>query len=262
MLALATTDALVLLDAQILKHAPSSAPSCQSLIDRPTSSTWSADNTCLFLASSSAIHKYDPLANSLQRIHSTNGSEQISQIVAKDKGNTLIFSVGQLTQVLEYSSGKISQTFDSHKSPITSIALSNDSSLLASTSTGAAHVYNLTLGSHTVLRGLPAVGVRINTCVFHTHTRTRILLGAGRQLLVYDTTRPSGPVKVIPMSDSSMGEIGCVACSPFSKTLVAFATTAGNVSLVDLDKEKACVASVLALLSRSQHLSSQSLSND
>lgn len=49
---------------------------------------------------------------------------------------------------------------------------------------------------------------------------------------------------MIPMSEGTMGEIDFVACSPFSKTLVAFATTAGSVFLVDLEKEKAYVVSV------------------
>jgi protein NEDD1 len=45
-------------------------------------------------------------------------------------------------------------------------------------------------------------------------------------------------MKVIPMSDATSGEIVGLTCSPFSKTLVAVATSGGNVGLVDLDKEK------------------------
>ena len=240
MLAIATTDALVVLDAPTLKRPPSSTSSCQTLIDQPTSSTWSADNTSLFLTSSSAIHKYDPSTNSLQCIYSPKTSGKISNLIAKDKG-TMIFSAAQSVHVFECGSAKVVQTFDTHKSPVTSLALSNDGSLLASTSAGAVHVHNLTLGSHAVLRGLPAGAPSINACAFHAHTRTRLLLGAGKQLLIYDTTRPSGPGKTISLPDSSSGEIACIACSPFSKTLVAFATDIGTISLVDLEKEKSYV---------------------
>jgi protein NEDD1 len=40
------------------------------------------------------------------------------------------------------------------------------------------------------------------------------------------------------MNDASTGDIVAVACSPFSKTLVAVASSSGSVGLVDLDKEK------------------------
>lgn len=59
--------------------------------------------------------------------------------------------------------------------------------------------------------------------------------------MVYDTTRPSGPLKTIPMNDATTGDIVSVACSPFSKTLVAVASAGGSVGLVDLDKDKAYV---------------------
>jgi protein NEDD1 len=247
MLALTTTDALTLIDPITLKSAPSSVPSCQLLLSRPTASSWSPDNSSLFISSSSDIHKYEPSSNSLHHIYSTSNSDSISHLVAKDKGGTLIFSVSQIIHVLDCSSGKITQSYDSHKSPITSLALSNDSTLLATASAGAAHVHNLTHGSYTVLRGLPLPGTTINACVFHPHSRTRLLLGVGRQLLVYDSTRPSGPMKTIAMSESTTGEINYVACSPFSKTLVAFATSAGNVFLVDLEKEKGYVMCLFRL---------------
>jgi protein NEDD1 len=55
---------------------------------------------------------------------------------------------------------------------------------------------------------------------------------------VYDTTRSSGPIKTITLSEMSSGDITAIACSPVSKTLVAVATTGGYVALVDLEKEK------------------------
>jgi protein NEDD1 len=241
MLALTTTDALTVIDAPTLKNAPSSVSSCQTLLSKPVASSWPSDSNSLFIASASSIHQYDLSSNSLHQIYSAKRADSILHLVSKDNGNAHIFSVSNTVHVLEGSSGRITQTFESHKSPITSLALSNDCTLLATTSAGAAHVHHLANGSHTVLRGLPPANTKINTCLFHTHSRTRLLLSAGRQLLVYDTTRPSGPMKTIAMADSIPGAIDFIACSPFSKTLAAFATTGGNVCLVDLEKEKAYV---------------------
>ena len=234
MLAATTTDTLCITDPAVLKKAPSSIPSCLDLINPPTASSWSSDNAFLYLSSAHTIHKYDPSLNSLTDVYTSSESDSIAHLVSKDKG-TLLFAVGDKVQVLE--GGKITQTFDSHKSSVTSLSLSNDSTLLASTSAGAAHVYNLSLGSHTVLRGL--TGQSIHACTFHPHARTRLLIACGKQLMVYDTTRPSGPSKTIVMSESASGNITSVACSPFSKTLVAVATSGGFVGLIDLEKEKA-----------------------
>lgn len=153
-------------------------------------------------------------------------------MVARDHA-CVVFSAGSKVHVLD--SDQISQTFETHKGPVNSLSLSNDNTLLASTSPGAVHVHNLTLGSHTVMRGL--ANVEISTCAFHSHSRTRLLVAAGKQLMVFDTTRPSGPMKTI----ITTGDIVAVACSPFSKTLVAAATSGGFVGLIDLEKEKACV---------------------
>ncbi|PCH37690.1 hypothetical protein WOLCODRAFT_135777 [Wolfiporia cocos MD-104 SS10] len=59
-------------------------------------------------------------------------------------------------------------------------------------------------------------------------------------MLVYDTTRPSAPVKTFTLSTQrgGWGEIVSVSSSPFSKTLVAVASSGGNICLVDLEKEK------------------------
>jgi protein NEDD1 len=231
--AISTTDALSILDSK--RTLPIA---CIALNNRVASSAWSSDNAFLFLASAQTIHRYDPASNSLTDLYSTGDLAPISNIVYKDKGS-LIFSAGEHVHLLDCgSTPKISQTFDSHKSQITSLSLSNDASLLSSTSATAAHVHNLALNSHTTLRGLPSGGQAITTSVFHTQLRTRLLLCIGKQLVVYDTTRPSGPIKTVALSETSSGDITAVACSPFSKTLVAVATTGGSVGLIDLEKEK------------------------
>ncbi|KAK0463510.1 WD40-repeat-containing domain protein [Desarmillaria tabescens] len=238
MLAVAVTGSLAILDAATVKRSPSTFSPCLNLPSPPTACSWSTDNAFLFLSSSRTIHKYDPTCNSLEDLYTSPETADISHISVKDKV-TIAFSAGDKVHVLECgSTPKIAQTFKSHKSPITSLAISNDGTLLASTSAGGAHVYNLSHGSHTVLRGLPLTGQSIRTCTFHAHTRARLLLGIGKQLIVFDTTRPSGLMKTIPLNASSSGDIVSVACSPFSKTLVVVATSGGNVGLVDLEKEK------------------------
>jgi protein NEDD1 len=229
MLALTTTLSLSLADPLTLKRPPSSLASCLALLSPCVASAWSPDNAYLFLASANTIHQYNPTLNSLTDIYSS--PDTITHLVCKSK-SSLAFATPDKIHVLE--STNVVQTFDS--TAPTSLALAND--LLAYTSADSAHVYNILLGSHTTLRGINLAGQRITTCAFHPHSRARLLLGVGKQLVVYDTTRSSGPVKTIPMNDASTGDIVAVACSPFSKTLVAVASSSGSVGLVDLDKEK------------------------
>ncbi|KAF7969518.1 hypothetical protein HWV62_27005 [Athelia sp. TMB] len=237
MLAVLSTKALSLIDPATLKSAPSSVVSGHVFSETPTASAWSLDNTALFVAFKDAIHKFSPSGLPISLTYPT--AEPATCLIAKDKGQSLIFGAADGVHTLDCASGsgKISQTFTSHKSTVNSISLSSDGTLLASTSPLSAHVHNLSLGSHTVLRGLPQAG-EITTCAFHPHSRTRLLLGIGKQVIVYDTTRPSGPTKLIALNEATCGNIVALACSPFSKTLVAVATNAGGVGLIDLDKEK------------------------
>lgn len=236
MFAATTTDTLSISDPAALKKAPSSIPSCLDLIHPPTASSWSPDNAFLYISSEHIIHRYEPTSNVLKDIY-VHDLKPVSHLVAKDRSN-VIFSSEEMIHVLECeASPRISQTFESQKSPVNSLSLSNDNTLLSSTTIGSVHVHNLALGSHTVLRGLPTQAIM--TATFHPHSRTRLLVAAGKQLMVYDTTRPSSPSKVITMTESASGDIVTVACSPFSKTLVAVATSTGFIGLIDLEKEKA-----------------------
>ncbi|KAJ7452492.1 WD40-repeat-containing domain protein [Mycena galericulata] len=211
MLAITTTKQLSLVEPQTLKRPPSSLPACLSLLSPCTASAWTPDNLYLFLSSTHAIHQYNPALNTLTDIYSSPSSD-IAHLVCKSQ-SSLAFATGDKVHILQSTKRRHPRRLS--------------------------HVDNLLLGSHTVLRGLNLAGQRINTCAFHPHSRTRLLLGVGKQLLIYDTTRPSGPLKTIPMNDATTGDIVSVACSPFSKTLVAVASASGNVGLVDLDKEKA-----------------------
>ncbi|KAJ3747052.1 WD40-repeat-containing domain protein [Lentinula detonsa] len=256
MLAITSTEALSLLDQAVLKRTPSSVPSCMTLLSPPIASSWTSDNKFLFIASANAVHKYDVDHNSLVEIYTS--SEVISTLVVKDKTSVMI-GAGEKVHIVECgSTTKVSQTFTSHKKTVNSLSLSSDLTLLASTSSDAAYVHNLTLASHMPLRNLPVLDQQsITTCTIHPHTRTRLLLGIGKKLVVYDINRPSGPLRVIQLSDTSSGNIGAISCSPFSKTLIAVTTTGGTLGLVDLDKEKGLFRTInvkmpLASLSFSQ----------
>ncbi|KAI0333541.1 WD40 repeat-like protein [Cubamyces sp. BRFM 1775] len=243
MAAVLTSTNLTILDHSTLKHPPSVANSTSSLASPPSSLSWSVETGTIFLASENgALSQYDVAAGTLHDIPvvARASTEPIASLLSKDRGSTIIYGQGQQVVVLSTSTGKPTNTFDTHKSPVTSLSLSNDSSLLASTSAHAIHVHNLTLASHTVLRGIPSANGNITTCAFHPHSRTRLLVGISSQLLVYDTTRPSGPAKVVEVDKEKkgLGEITAISCSPFSKTLVAVACSGGTVALIDLEKEK------------------------
>jgi protein NEDD1 len=242
MLAISTTSSLALLPASSLKHPPKSVKQTYTFpsASPPTAIAWSSDNASLFATSTSSLTHFTASGDLTAVIPVHDGAENL---LIKDK-SALLFSITGTSKIHIRSVSnpeKTAQVIDTHKAPkvITSLALSNDGSLLVSTCATGVHVHNLTLNSHTVLRGIPA-GV-ITTSAFHPHARTRLLLGIGAQLVVYDTTRLSGPSKVISISvdGGTPGHVVDIACSPFSKTLVGVGMSGGWVGLVDLDKEKA-----------------------
>ncbi|KAI1794639.1 WD40 repeat-like protein [Ganoderma leucocontextum] len=249
MAAILTPSNLTVLDHSALKHPSSTIQPTCPLPPLPTCIAWSAETNAVYISSAtSGILQYDLATGSLQDVSTHDqASDPPVSLLTKDRGNTIICTSGQKVTALSAQSGKTAHTFDTHKATITSLSLSNDSTLLASTSAHAIHVHNLTLASHTVLRGLPAGSGTISTCAFHPHARTRLLVGLGSQLLVYDTTRPSGPAKIIPIDKEkkNVGSIVSISCSPFSKTLVAVACSGGTVALVDLEKERGPFRSVL-----------------
>ncbi|KAI8989723.1 WD40-repeat-containing domain protein [Trametes punicea] len=250
MAAIITSANITVLQHPSLKHPPPSTNPTHLLALRPSSICWSAERGIIFLSFvDGTLAQYDVASESLQDISVTSRSstEPIISLHCKDRGGTVIYGQGQQVVVLSTASGKPANTFDTHKAPITSLSLSNDSSLLASTSARAIHVHNLTLASHTVLRGIPAATSAITACAFHPHSRTRLLVGLGSQLLVYDTTRPSAPAKVIDIDKDkkNLGAIVAISCSPFSKTLVAVGCSGGTIALIDLEKEKGLFRTVL-----------------
>jgi WD40 repeat protein len=240
MFAITTTTAVALMPVSNTKHTNSVIEPVHTFPtgSRLTSVAWSIDNAALFTSSSSALGHFTSSGNLQASIPLEGGAVNL---LTKDK-STLLFSVpgtSKIHIISLASSGKPVQVLETHKYPnhITSLALSNDATLLASTSASTVHVHNLTLNSHTILRGLP-VG-EITCSAFHPHTRTKLLLGLATQLVIYDTTRPSGPLKTIPIPNgASKGHIVGITCSSFSKTLVALGLSAGYIAIVDLEKDK------------------------
>jgi len=241
-LAVATTEHLLLSATASLKRMSSFLSSNPKIsIPRPVAGTWSSDNSTLFLVFSDGIRKYDDRGTTEDIIFSSDEEELQPCIVVKDNG-TIISGLSNRIAVMNTtppsSDYTVVRTIDVHTSPVTSLAISNDGTVLASTSQTTVYIHNLESGSHTALRGLPQSSGEPSLCTFSPHFRTKLIVGSGQVLYVYDVTRPSSPVKTIPLGGSANGDVVSLACSPYSKTLVAVACEGGTVHLVDLEKEK------------------------
>ncbi|KAI0032806.1 WD40-repeat-containing domain protein [Vararia minispora EC-137] len=252
MLSVATSRKLSFAEAANLKRSSIALfPVCElpDPTQRPTASAWSPDSVSLYLASAHSISRYGASGSLIKTVYNDVECEPIHALIVKDKG-TLVFATGSNVHSLEHSasassSSKIVHSLPPHpdpSAPVISLSLSNDNTLLAVASAHAVLIHNLSLGVHTILRGLPS-DAAVTSCVFHPHSRVRLFLGIARELVVYDITRPSGASRVIPMGDNAEGDIVAVACSPYSKTLLAVACSGGYVAMVDLDKEKGRIRS-------------------
>ncbi|KAG9318759.1 WD40-repeat-containing domain protein [Chiua virens] len=240
MLAIITHNGTSLIDPASLKNSSSSLfPVSRSL--ECSANAWSADNSQLYLANASSIKRYTPSECLLEDLH--HGSDTVTCLEMKDKNGTLFFAAGNNVWLLDYthSPGKPLSSLEPHKSVVTRLSISNDGTLLASVSASAVFVHNLTLSSCSQLKGLPDKGP-ITCCLFHQHSRTRLLLAIGRDIVIYDSMRPSSPLKTVRVPGS--GGISGMAESPFSKTLVAVVTSSGDVILVDLDKDNGILKTV------------------
>ena len=244
-LAVATTEHLLLPAAASLKRTSSLLSSNPKFsIPRPLAGTWSSDNSTFFLVFSDGVRKYSTRGSTEEVIFSSPDEEEMQAcVVSKDNG-VVIGALSNKIAVLEPTSPSndynIASTIDVHSSPVTSLAISNDGTVLASASRTAAYVHKFESGSHTALRGLPHSSEEPPLCILSPHFRTKLIVGSGQVLYVYDINRPSSPTKTIPLGSSANGDIISLACSPYSKTLVAVACEGGTVHLVDFEKEKGC----------------------
>jgi protein NEDD1 len=246
MLAILTTSHITITEHSVLRKGPPTLPpSSQASLSQYVASVWSPDNGSLYVATTHSVTRYDTSGSFVKSLwpllpDSDTHVDDIGDIAIKDKG-TLILSMGSNVHIVEHSSSahsstKIVQTLPTHpdSEPIHSLSLSHDSTLLTVASAGAVIVHNLALGAQTTLRGLPG---RVAVCTFHVHSRVRLLLGISHNLVIYDITRASGPSRIASIGDGAEGDVVAVACSPYSKTLLAVACSGGYIALVDLDKE-------------------------
>ena len=245
-LAVATTEHLLLSATASLKRTsslPSSNP--KIIIPRPLAGTWSSDNSTLFLVFSDGIRRYNDRGDMEDVIFSPPEEQELQAcIVAKDDG-TIICALSSRITVLESNPCStdyaIAKAIDTHTFPVISLAISNDGAVLASASQTAVYIHKLGMDSHMALRGLPQSSEEPPLCTFSPHFRTKLVVGSGQVLYVYDINRPSSPTKTIPLGSGANGDVVSLACSPYSKTLAAVACEGGTVHLVDLEKEKGYV---------------------
>lgn len=238
MLAIVTQNGTSLIDPMNFKNSSSSFPISSSL--ECFTNAWSPDNSQLYMANSSSIKRYTPSESLLEELY--HGSDTVTCLAMQDKSSNLFFAASNKVWSLDctHSPGKVLSSLEPHKNTVTRISMSNDGTLLASVSASAVFVHNLTLSSHTQLKGLPD-RKPVTCCLFHIHSRTRLLLGIGRDFVVYDAMRPSSSLKTVRIPGG--GDIVGITASPFSKTLVATVTSNGDVVLVDLDKDNGYVTS-------------------
>ncbi|KAF8275173.1 WD40-repeat-containing domain protein [Lactarius quietus] len=253
MLAVLTSNHITITERSALqKGPPALAPTCRAPLSSYVASVWSPDNTSLYVATADSVVRYDPSGTLIKSLWPLSNNDapldrsHISSLVLKDKG-TLILSMGNSVHLVEHSSSassstKIVQTLPTHPGPdpILALSLSHDGTLLTVASQSVVVVHNLALGTLTTLRGLPGP---VAVCTFHVHSRVRLLLGIGHNLVIYDITRPSGPSRIASIGDGVGGSVVDVTCSPYSKTLLAVACRGGYVALVDLDKELSIIRS-------------------
>ena len=242
-LAVATTEHLLLSATTSFKRTSSFLSSSPKIsIPRPLAGTWSSDNSTLFLVFSNGIRKYNDRDSTEDTVFSSSGEEEFQACIAAKDNGTIICALSNRIAVLGSTPSSddyaIVKTIDVHISPVTSLTVSNDGAVLASTSQTMVYIHNLESDSHTALRGLPQSSEEPSLCTFSPHFRTKLIVGSGQVLYVYDITRPSSPTKTIPLGSSANGDVVSLACSPYSKTLVAVACEGGTVHLVDFEKEK------------------------
>jgi protein NEDD1 len=259
MLAILTTGHITVTEHSALRRPPATlTPSCPVPLSAYVSSVWSPDNGSLYVATTDSVNRYDASGTLVKSLWPLSDSDDIplddiGGLAVKDKG-TLILSMENTVHMVEHSSSassptKIVQTLPVHpdSDPIHALSLSHDSTLLTVASPNAVVVHNLAIGTQTTLRKLPG---RVAVCTFHVHSRVRLLLGISHKLVIYDITRPSGPSRVTSIGDGVAGDVVAVACSPYSRTLIAVACSGGYIALVDLDKELRYISRPASLLSK------------
>lgn len=242
MLVVSTPHTLATIESSALKKSNITL-SPKDLTRSVSSLVWSSDDASLFVAGGGLLRRYALNGWTEKPIYSYEG--EIPAFLVKDE-KTAIFIHDNRVRLLDLDSGRVVKTVDSYESQEPKLlALSSNSSILAVATQSSCLIYDLAGSlSPTTLEGIADHGQRITSMAFHPHSPTKLLLGVGKKLLVYDTAKPSSPSKSIS-SISIKGDLLSISCSPFSKTLIAVACSDETVRLMDLEKEKGYVTHCL-----------------
>ncbi|KAH8117122.1 WD40-repeat-containing domain protein [Phellopilus nigrolimitatus] len=242
MLAASAGRRIALIDpASLRSSSVAPSPAKQTALDvELTALAWASDNTALFVSAEGSIRRYDSSGHFEKTIHAVGGRVPVLAV----KGNeALYYAKDDKAYELDCRTGIVTTAFEGPSSSVRSLSLSSDASLLAVASASGCTVHSLEDSTHVTLSGFPSSSpAEIAVCAFHPHSRTRLFVGYGHHLLIYDTNSPTAPVKSITLVSSSavkiMGEIIAISSSPFSKTLAVVGCSSGLVCMIDLEKEK------------------------
>ncbi|CAE6441955.1 unnamed protein product [Rhizoctonia solani] len=227
--------------------------------------SWSCDALTLFVASGGSVSAYDPcsgawLRDVIREGEGGIGGAKLGAMAVLDGPNSsglmLALARGPRAVLFDAEARRAVLTIEGHKSSIQAISVACDLSLLATSSTDATMITNISQQSTTVLRGAPAGST---TAAFHPSRRTTLLILSPKGLHVFDTTKGGAPIRTIPISKVE-GTGGSIAFSPSTSSLAAVALPGrdGRVVLLDIDKD----SSLLKKFNVEENVTAMSFSHD
>ncbi|CAE6523419.1 unnamed protein product [Rhizoctonia solani] len=227
--------------------------------------SWSYDGSTLFVASGGSVSAYDPssgawLRDIVKEGEGGIGGAKLGAMEVIDGPNSsglmLALARGPRAVLFDAEARRPVLTIEGHKSSIQAMSVACDQSLLATSSTDATMITNISQQSTTVLRGAPAGS---STAAFHPSRRTTLLILSPKGLHVFDTTKGGAPIRTIAISKVE-GTGGSIAFSPSTPSLVAIALPGrdGRVVLLDIDKD----SSLLKKFNVEENVTAMSFSHD
>ncbi|CAE6513797.1 unnamed protein product [Rhizoctonia solani] len=270
LIAVTTSQGLsVILSSALQASHPNPAPLFTTTLTPPSripSSciSWSYDASTLFVASGGSVSAYDPssgawLRDVIREGEGGIGGAKLGAMVVLDgpdeSGLMLALAKGPRAVLFDAEARRAVLTIEGHKSSIQTMSAACDQSLLATSSTDATMITNISQQSTTVLRGAPAGAT---TAAFHPSRRTTLLILSPKGLHVFDTAKGGAPIRTIPIKVEGTG--GSIAFSPSTSSLVAVALPGrdGRVVLLDIDKD----SSLLKKFNVDENVTAMSFSHD
>ncbi|CAE6449109.1 unnamed protein product, partial [Rhizoctonia solani] len=270
LIAVTTSQGLsVILSSALQASHPNPAPLFTTTLTPPSripSSciSWSYDASTLFVASGGSVSAYDPssgawLRDVIREGEGGIGGAKLGAMVVLDgpdeSGLMLALAKGPRAVLFDAEARRAVLTIEGHKSSIQTMSAACDQSLLATSSTDATMITNISQQSTTVLRGAPAGAT---TAAFHPSRRTTLLILSPKGLHVFDTAKGGAPIRTIPIKVEGTG--GSIAFSPSTSSLVAIALPGrdGRVVLLDIDKD----SSLLKKFNVDENVTAMSFSHD